>query len=346
VDSSVGAGVTYYEVEAVNTYGAGAASTQVSVPGAVVPGPPTGVSATPQPGGSVRVQWAAPASDGGSPVTGYQVAVTNGATLVTTVATAAGTTSAVVPGLVTGTAYTFTVSAVNAVGTGGGASAVATADATAPTAVVTAPVALFQASRSIAVRWRATDADSPSGLRYTVRYRSAAWNGAFSGYATLAAGTTATSATATGAVGREYCFSVQATDPAGNVSAWSAARCTVVPMDDRSLAVVRGTWNRLKASADYLGTVTRTTLVGAQLRAVSTRSRHLALVVTTCATCGSVGVYVAGKLWRTVSTASARTRYKVVIALPVLPLGTRTVVLRAATRGKAVNIDGLGVAQT
>ncbi len=81
---------------------------------ATVPGAPTGVTA--QAGdGAAAVRWTAPASDGGRPISGYTVAVSPPAAGATVHVNA---TTASVTGLTNGTAYQFTVSATNAVGTG------------------------------------------------------------------------------------------------------------------------------------------------------------------------------------------------------------------------------------
>ncbi len=77
-----------------------------------VPGAPTGVTATAGNGQAV-VSWAAPASNGGSPITGYTVTSSPGGHTVTTT----GATTATVTGLTNGIPYTFTVTATNAVGT-------------------------------------------------------------------------------------------------------------------------------------------------------------------------------------------------------------------------------------
>jgi hypothetical protein len=84
-----------------------------------LPGPPTIGNATAGPG-SATVRWTAPAANGGSPVTGYQVRVLNAANAQVGAlrAAGAGATSLVVAGLTGGTSYRFEVMAVNAVGAG------------------------------------------------------------------------------------------------------------------------------------------------------------------------------------------------------------------------------------
>jgi hypothetical protein len=85
--------------------------TGIDVQMLTVPGKPTGVTAV-RGNGSALVSWTAPAN-GGSAITGYTVTSSPGAKTCTT-----ATLSCSVSGLTNGTAYTFTVTATNIVGTG------------------------------------------------------------------------------------------------------------------------------------------------------------------------------------------------------------------------------------
>jgi hypothetical protein len=104
-------GVTYYFViKAVNERGESGYSAEVSAVPGTVPGAPTGVTASAG-DGRATVSFTAPADDGGSPITGYIVTTSPGGITVT------GTGTAItVTGLRNGTAYTFTVRAVNSFG--------------------------------------------------------------------------------------------------------------------------------------------------------------------------------------------------------------------------------------
>ena len=85
-------------------------------PVATVPGAPTGATATAG-NATAQMSWTAPASNGGSPITGYVVTPYVGS--VAQPATAVGNvTSTPVSGLTNGTAYTFKVAAQNIVGSG------------------------------------------------------------------------------------------------------------------------------------------------------------------------------------------------------------------------------------
>lgn len=119
--SGLTAGSTYtFKVQAANPTGTSASSTASA---AVVPTsglvPSAPLTATAQADdSSAIVTWAEPESDGGGPVTGYTITPYDGATALTPVQVSGSSTSGRVTGLTNGTAYTFTVAATNAHGTG------------------------------------------------------------------------------------------------------------------------------------------------------------------------------------------------------------------------------------
>ena len=111
-----------FTVTASNSSGTGpvsAASNSVTPTAPTVPGAPTGVTATAG-NGSASVSWTAPASNGGSAITGYTITpyLSGVAQAPTTVTGTPPATITTVTSLTNGQAYTFTVIAVNAVGSG------------------------------------------------------------------------------------------------------------------------------------------------------------------------------------------------------------------------------------
>ena len=120
------AGTTrHYRVSAINSAGTGkpsnVASATTKETETTVPGAPTDLTATARGQSRIDLAWAAPSSDGGSPVTGYQVEVsanagTAWAVLVSN--TNSSTTNYSQTGLSAATTRHYRVSAINAEGTG------------------------------------------------------------------------------------------------------------------------------------------------------------------------------------------------------------------------------------
>jgi hypothetical protein len=319
----------------------------VSKPATVSPAP-TGLSATPDVGGQVDLQWTNPNSDGGSAVTGNDVyRSTTPAVLGSVVhTTAPGQASYIDTPPGDGTYY-YTVKVVNGVGSSDPTNqASATTDGTPPSVTETAPSTLFSLSQSVTTRYSATDGGT-GVASYDVRYRVAKWNGSFGSYVMPAQwqGVTATRETLAGSPGHEYCVSERAHDMIGNVSGWTPDHCQVVPLDDRSLSRTTSHWTRTTPSSAYLQTLTSTSTSGEKLTLSGAHVSQLALVVTTCSSCGSVQIYRGSTLWRTVSTQSSSTHTKVVLVEPRFSLMTTTLVLKT-TANKPVKIDGIGISRT
>ncbi len=162
----------YYQVAARNAIGEGSRSSEASAkpappppPPPSVPGTPTGLAANAG-NGQVALAWSAPASDGGSPITGYAIyrATSSGAeTLLTTVGVVTSYTD---PGLTNGTTYYYQVAARNAIGEGSRSSEASAKPATVPSA-----------PRNVSAKTAST-----SGVRLTWSAPSSSGGSAVTGY--------------------------------------------------------------------------------------------------------------------------------------------------------------------
>ncbi len=110
-----------FRVTASKAAGTGPASTPSnSITPIDVPGAPLNVTATASSNAQAKVSFSPPVSDGGSAITGYTV--TSNPAGGFDVNTGSTATTHTVVGLIDGTAYTFTVKAKNAAGTGAASS--------------------------------------------------------------------------------------------------------------------------------------------------------------------------------------------------------------------------------
>ncbi|MDR3647902.1 MAG: fibronectin type III domain-containing protein, partial [Acidimicrobiales bacterium] len=165
-------GTTYiFSVEATNAVNTGNSTQSNPVTPATTPSAPTGVNATAG-SGAATVTWTAPATNGGSTLTGYVVTPYVGAVAQTSLSVTAAATaaSATVPGLTNGTTYTFTVSATNALGTG---PASAPSNPVTPTVAAVPPgtpfgVTATAGTNSVTVSWAAPSNGGSTITSYTV----------------------------------------------------------------------------------------------------------------------------------------------------------------------------------
>jgi hypothetical protein len=144
----------------------------VLVPAAPVIGVAT-ASAAATPTGSVTANWTAPPANGGPPITGYELVVSSGGTVVTTVTGIARTAvTRTVTGLTNGTTYTVQVRALNLFGAG---PLSAPSNAVTPAGLPGAPTAVvaIRGNGSADVSWTAPASDGGRAITgYVVQVRT------------------------------------------------------------------------------------------------------------------------------------------------------------------------------
>lgn len=135
------------------------------------------------------------------------------------------------------------------------------------------------------IRWKPSDTGGSGLASTTLAYRlstAKVWTSVT---------TTATSRVVAVPAGTTLCWTVLARDRAGNTVS-PPSTCTKAPTDDRALRAV-GVWGKLSGSRYLYGTAVRAAKAGASLVSRSSVSgRTIDLVVSRCATCGSVDVLV------------------------------------------------------
>lgn len=139
------------------------------------------------------------------------------------------------------------------------------------------------------------------------------------------------------------CFSYRARDSVGNVAAWTSPRCTSLMWDDRRTASVRG-WTRGVGDQRYyeLGTWTRATAKGATLAGPTVTTRRIAILGTTCPTCGAVDVYVGTTRLGALSLRGPM-KHRALLMLPARATAVHGQIrLVVRTSGLPVIVDALG----
>ncbi len=245
-------------------------------------------------------------------------------------------------------------------------------DTVAPVITMTQPTGVFASTPSVPIAWTASDAGG-SGLAATcVKYafKKAAQAGSShnaSGPCTTASATTYTPLTAPrtaaycvlhGAaalgcssnlvpvLGDRVCFQAVAADNSGNQTS-ATPRCTNLPFDERSLLRSRSTdWSRTVASGWIGSTASATTIRGATLSTTSSMTvRQLGVIALSCATCGSVDVYVNNvvvKHLSLVTTGAAERKLFTFTRYTANKVGVVKIVVTSS--GKQVKIDAVGIA--
>jgi titin len=223
------AGNSYtFTVAAINSYGTGAFSPVSNAVLLVVPGTPAKPSATVTTGTSVTVTWTAP-SDTGPAISGYQINDTNTTTSTTGTNVCAGstgstTTTCTVTGLIAGDNYTFTVAAINAVGTGSFSPASSALLVNAIPGAPAAPSTSVASATSISITWTAPADTGTAITGYQINEHNVTANTNGTNVCVGSTGSTTTTCTVTGLIaGDSYTFTVAAinSDGTGTFSAAS-----------------------------------------------------------------------------------------------------------------------------
>jgi hypothetical protein len=310
-------------------------------PSAPVIAAPGNVSATAG-NGTATVSWSRPTTDSAHPVEGYTVRSYPGGRVCFSIP-GVHPRSCTVTGLANGTAYRFTVTA----GTAGGywQMSLPSNEVTpiGPPLSHMVPLATYRTDPSIPLAWVGHDDGEPVDS-HDVRYRVAPWIGAFGSRTTWRLATATTAGTFTGKPGRTYCFSARSRNE-GVTGPWTAETCTAVPLDDRSLRRSSG-WRELTGSSYFRGTALRATRQGSSLTRTGVEAKRIALLVSTCADCGTLRVYWNGSLRKTISLASSTSRHKVLRSvLGFSSVRTGTLRLVVASSGRRVQVDGVAISR-
>ena len=205
-------GTTYYFwVTAVNEIGEGPPSNEVSAVPRTLPGAPTGLTATPG-NSQVTLSWTAPASDGGSQVSGYNVfeGTTPDLSRSAPVTNVTGST-VTLPALTNGTTYYFQVAAVNTAGQGPRSDEVSAVPVTVPGA----PTGLtaIAGNGQVTLSWTAPASDGGEQLSGYNVFEGTTPDLSRSAPVTNVTGTTVTLPALTN--GTTYYFQVAAVNTAG-----------------------------------------------------------------------------------------------------------------------------------
>ena len=208
---------------------------------------PTSLSGAAGQNGQVPLSWTAPASNGGSAITGYSVDYSTNGTSWTSATTNTGstTTSYTVTGLTNGTSYYFRVAAINTAGTGAYEYVTNTTTSpgttTIPYTTPGTPTGVTGASSLnayVSLTWSSPSSNGNAISGYAVQYSSdggSTWTSATTNSGSASARYNVTGLTN----GTSYVFQVAAINAAGQGS-WSASSAAYTPATNPTAPIIAG----------------------------------------------------------------------------------------------------------
>jgi PKD repeat protein len=238
--------------------------------------------------------------------------------------------------------YTVTLKVTNASGSNSKTATVTVAAApSVPIVVLDAPSTTHTTVPFVDAAWHTTT--SPTTVKSFDVQVSTIGSAKGSTWSTsVVAGQTGTTLRLPGRAGSSYCIQVRGTNVAGVVGAWSAARCTSVPLDDKALSD-KGNWRKLSSSAYYMGSALQTRQRGATLTKTLT-GKDIYLLVTRIKNGGKVKVYEGDRMVQKVSLKASKTETGQFVWITSHDKDTKAKYkVVVVSRGKRVIIDGLAV---
>ncbi|MBC7645380.1 MAG: hypothetical protein H7123_09640 [Thermoleophilia bacterium] len=210
--------------------------------------------------------------------------------------------------------------------------------------VALAQIADISMTRVATAKWSATD-NVVGALSYSITSRASNDSSlTFSAQSSLyGPGPSLDATLALPGDGRLWCMRATATDVSQNIGV-SNERCVSVPRDDRTMNQSFG-WVQQMQSSAYHGTIVSAAHKGATLTA-TVYAKRLALIVTTCPTCGKVRVRFGAVRLGTVNLYSATVKKRVVIRLAALPTMRRGTIQIKTQSDALAQIDGLAAWRT
>lgn len=222
-------------------------------------------------------------------------------------------------------------------------------DTTPPSTSMKRPSTRWNLSRTVPVSWTATDVGGSGVATHDVNRRLAGYAAPLPASSTSWVTDRPTSSISfIGSKGATYCMRARSTDGAGNVGAFSSERCTAIPFtaDQLQYFSITTPWTGSRNEVFYGGMAMSTGATGSKVSLSNiVGARRIAVVATTCPTCGFLAVHWNGVRIGTVSLRSTTTRHRVPIDVATFTAPASGRISLVSLSAAPVSIEGLGISK-